>query len=123
VTLTKTVLTIDDSKSVRDMVAFALQPEGYTVVQAEDGSKGLDQLRSVSPQLVITDLNMPVMDGISFIEAARKDPKGTGVPIIMLTTETSPDMKARGKAAGATGWIDKPFDPAKLVAVAKKLLG
>ena len=122
-TLTKTVLTIDDSKSVRDMVAFALQPEGYTVVQAEDGSKGLDQLRSVSPQLVITDLNMPVMDGISFIEAARKDPKGTGVPIIMLTTETSPDMKARGKAAGATGWIDKPFDPAKLVAVAKKLLG
>lgn len=122
-TVTKTVLTIDDSKSVRDMVAFALQPEGYDVVHAEDGARGLDQLRAVAPQLVITDLNMPVMDGISFIEAARKDPKGTGVPIIMLTTETSPDMKARGKAAGATGWIDKPFDPAKLVAVAKKLLG
>lgn len=122
-TVTKTVLTIDDSKSVRDMVAFALQPEGYDVVHAEDGARGLDQLRAVAPQLVITDLNMPVMDGISFIEAARKDPRGTGVPIIMLTTETSPDMKARGKAAGATGWIDKPFDPAKLVAVAKKLLG
>jgi two-component system chemotaxis response regulator CheY len=121
--MTKTVLTIDDSKSVRDMVAFALAPEGYKVVQANDGAQGLDQLRSVAPQLVITDLNMPVMDGISFIEAARRDPKGTGVPIIMLTTETAPDMKARGKAAGATGWIDKPFDPAKLVAVAKKLLG
>jgi two-component system chemotaxis response regulator CheY len=121
--MSKTVLTIDDSKSVRDMVAFALTPEGYNVVQAADGSQGLDQLRSVGPHLVITDLNMPVMDGISFIEAARRDPKGTGVPIIMLTTEPSPDMKARGKAAGATGWIDKPFDPAKLVAVAKKLLG
>jgi two-component system chemotaxis response regulator CheY len=121
--MTRTVLTIDDSKSVRDMVAFALAPEGYTVVQANDGAQGLDQLRSVAPHLVITDLNMPVMDGISFIEAARRDPKGTGVPIIMLTTETSPDMKARGKAAGATGWIDKPFDPAKLVAVARKLLG
>jgi len=121
--MTKTVLTIDDSKSVRDMVTFTLEPEGYRVIGAEDGAQGLKQLQAEGPDLVITDLNMPVMDGLAFIEAARKDPKGSGVPIVMLTTESAPDMKARGKAAGATGWIDKPFDAPKLVAVAKKLLG
>lgn len=121
--MTKTVLTIDDSKSVRDMVAFTLEPEGYRVVGAADGSEGLSQLRAEKPDLVITDLNMPVMDGISFIESARKDPSGAGIPIVMLTTETAPDMKAKGKAAGATGWIDKPFEAPKLLAVAKKLLG
>jgi two-component system chemotaxis response regulator CheY len=121
--MSKVVLTIDDSKSVRDMVAFALEPQGYRVVGAADGSEGLARLRSDAPALVITDLNMPVMNGVEFIEAARREPGGAGVPIIMLTTETAAEMKARGKAAGATGWIEKPFDPAKLVAVAKKLLG
>lgn len=118
-----TVLTIDDSKAVRDMVAFTLEPEGYTVVTAVDGADGLAKLRAHAPALVITDLNMPNMDGIAFIEAARKEAKGTGIPIVMLTTETAPDMKARGKAAGATGWLDKPFDANKLLAVAGKLLG
>ena len=118
-----TVLTIDDSKAVRDMIRFTLEPEGYTVEEADHGQSGLDVLRRTRPRLVITDLNMPVMDGLTFITHARMDPAGAGVPIIMLTTETAPDMKARGKAAGATGWIDKPFDADKLVAVARKLLG
>lgn len=119
----KTVLTIDDSKAVRDMVMFTLEPEGYRVVTAEDGSDGLTKLRAESPDLVITDLNMPVMNGIDFISSARQEPAGTGVPIVMLTTESSAEMKEKGKAAGATGWINKPFDADKLIAVTKKLLG
>ena len=119
----KTVLTIDDSKAVRDMVSFTLTPHGYHVIEAADGQQGLDQLKAGAPSLVITDLNMPVMNGLEFIEQARRDPRGAGVPIILLTTESAPEMKARGKAAGATGWIDKPFDANKLVAVATKLLG
>lgn len=118
-----TVLTIDDSKAVRDMVRFTLEPAGYTVAEAENGQMGLDVMRNTRPKLVITDLNMPVMDGLTFITHARQDPVGAGVPIVMLTTESAPDMKAKGKAAGATGWIDKPFNADKLVAVAKKLLG
>lgn len=121
--MAKTILTIDDSKAVRDMVAFALEPEGYRVVGAEDGAQGLVQLRKEHPDLVITDLNMPVMDGIEFIKNARAEADIGSVPIVMLTTETAPDMKAKGKEAGATGWIDKPFDAAKLCLVARKLLG
>lgn len=121
--MSKTILTIDDSKAVRDMVACTLGPEGYAVIGAEDGAAGLAKLKSHRPQLVITDLNMPTMNGIEFIKAARSDPSGQGVPIVMLTTETAPEMKAQGKAAGATGWIDKPFDAARLVAMGGKLLG
>lgn len=119
----KTVLTVDDSKAVRDMIMFTLEPEGYQVVGAENGQDGLDKLRAAKPALVITDLNMPVMNGLDFITHARTDPAGAGVPIVMLTTESSPDMKAKGKAAGATGWINKPFDADKLIAVTRKLLG
>lgn len=121
--MTKTVLSIDDSKSIRDMIGFTLEPEGYRVVGAENGQEGIDALRSVGPDLVITDLNMPVMNGIEFIRLARSDPKGCGIPIIMLSTESAPEMKQQGKDAGATGWINKPFDADKLIAVAKKLLG
>lgn len=121
--MTKTILSIDDSKSIRDMVAFTLEPEGYRVVSAENGQDGLEKLRIEKPALVITDLNMPVMDGLTFIEKARADPAGAGVPIVMLTTESAPQIREKGKAAGATGWINKPFDADKLVAVAKKLLG
>ncbi|MCT4557600.1 MAG: response regulator [Pelagimonas sp.] len=119
----KTILTIDDSKAVRDMVMFTLEPEGFEVVGAENGQDGLEKLREKRPDFVITDLNMPVMNGLNFIIQARADPSGTGIPIVMLTTETAPDMKARGKEAGATGWINKPFDADKLIAVTRKLLG
>lgn len=121
--MSKTVLTVDDSKAVRDMVSFTLEPEGYCVVGAENGADGLDKLRKTRPDLVITDLNMPVMDGLDFITQARADAAGSGVPIVMLTTESAPEMRAKGKAAGATGWINKPFDAEKLIAVTKKLLG
>lgn len=119
----KTILTIDDSKAVREMVVFTLEPEGYEVVEAENGAEGLERLRAARPALVITDLNMPIMNGLEFIERARIDALGSGIPIVMLTTESAPDMKAKGKAAGATGWINKPFDADRLIAVTKKLLG
>lgn len=121
--MAKTVLIIDDSKAIRDMVAFTLEPHGYRMVGAADGSEGLTKLRAENPALVITDLNMPVMNGIEFIRNARQDTAGAGVPIVMLTTETKPELKAEGKAAGATGWINKPFDADMLLSVAKKLAG
>lgn len=121
--MTKTVLTIDDSRAIRDMVGATLRGVGYRVIEAENGAVGLDQLRSDAVNLVIVDLNMPVMNGLDFIRNARKDPKGAGVPIVMLTTESKPETKAEGKAAGATGWLNKPFDADMLVAVARKLLG
>jgi two-component system chemotaxis response regulator CheY len=121
--MSKTVLSIDDSKAVLDMVRFTLEPEGYRVVTASNGQEGLDVLRSARPNMVITDLNMPVMDGITFIAKARAEAAGTGVPIVLLTTETAPEMKEKGKAAGATGWMNKPFDADKLIAITKKLLG
>lgn len=83
---------------------------------------GLEKLRAENPALVITDLNMPVMNGFDFITGARADPAGAGVPIVMLTTESAPEMKEKGKAAGATGWINKPFDAYQLIAVTKKLV-
>lgn len=121
--MSRTILTVDDSKAVRDMIALTLEPEGFRVVQAGDGREGLTKLKGEKPSLVITDLNMPVMNGFDFIRAARKEPTGAGVPIVMLTTESKPEAKAEGKAAGATGWINKPFDAPKLLGVVKKLLG
>ena len=121
--MTRTVLTVDDSKSIRDMVAFTLEAAGYRVIGAENGAEGLKQLQGAAIDLIITDLNMPVMNGFDFIRAARRTPRGAGVPILMLTTESDPSKKSEGKDAGATGWINKPFDAEKLVAVAKKLVG
>ncbi len=121
--MTKTVLSVDDSKSIRDMIEFTLQPHGYRVIGACDGAEGLARFQSERVNLVITDLNMPRMNGIEFITALRRSPLGAGVPIIMLTTETKPELKDAGRAAGATGWINKPFDGTMLVAVARKLAG
>ncbi|PLL10872.1 two-component system response regulator [Tabrizicola sp. TH137] len=121
--MTRTILAVDDSKSIRDMVTFTLQPLGYRIVPACDGRDGLDRFRREPVALVITDLNMPVMNGIEMIRHLRADPRGAGIPILMLTTETSPEMKAQGKAAGATGWLSKPFDADMLVAVTRKLAG
>lgn len=121
--MTRTVLTIDDSKAIRDMVAFTLGSQGYDVIGAENGAVGLEKYRSQRLALVITDLNMPVMNGLDFIRNARREAVNAGVPIVMLSTENKPELKAEGKAAGATGWIDKPFDAELLVAVARKLAG
>jgi two-component system chemotaxis response regulator CheY len=121
--MTKTVLSVDDSASIRDMVAFALKPRGYAVDTAADGAKGLERMKKGHVDLVITDLNMPVMDGIEMIRAIRADRRFDGVPIVMLTTEAQKSKMMEGKAAGATGWIVKPFDEQKLASVVTKLIG
>jgi len=117
------ILTVDDSASMRQMVAFTLKGAGYDVVEAEDGQKALNAAKGKKFDLVITDVNMPVMDGITFIRHLRTEANYKFTPILMLTTESSSDKKAEGKSAGATGWIVKPFNPDQLLAVVKKVLG
>lgn len=110
-----TVLTVDDSRTMRDMLKHSLIAAGFRVLQAEDGIDGLEVLKSEMPDVIVTDINMPRLDGFGFIEALRRDMDRRATPILVLTTEADPDKKSRAKAAGATGWIVKPFDPAKLV--------
>jgi two-component system chemotaxis response regulator CheY len=119
----KTILAVDDSPSIRQMVSFTLSSAGYSVVEAVDGEDGLAKAASCKAHLVLTDQNMPKADGLTLIRRLRALPEYQAVPILVLTTESSDDMKAKGKAAGATGWIVKPFDPAKLLTVVKKVLG
>jgi len=118
--MSKCIMTVDDSASVRQMVAFTLKDADYTVLEACDGK---DALGKLTPQvgMIITDLNMPNMDGIELIENVRKKPGHKFMPIVMLTTESQADKKSRGKAAGATGWIVKPFKPEQLLAVTRKV--
>ena len=117
----KRVLVVDDSVSIRQMVEMTLKSADFDVTLAEDGRHALDMCQGESFDYVLTDQNMPRMDGLSLIKALRSKPNFTRVPIIMLTTEAGDDMKAQGKAAGATGWMVKPFDPNKLVTVLNKL--
>ena len=111
----KTVLTVDDSRTMRDMLNLALTEAGYKVVQAVDGLDGLEVLQGSNPDVIVTDINMPRMDGFGFIEGVRKDSKYRATPILVLTTESDAAKKARAREAGATGWIIKPFNPVKLV--------
>ena len=111
----KTLLTVDDSRTMRDMLNLALTEAGYNVVQAVDGVDGLEVLQGSDPDVIVTDINMPRMDGFGFIEGVRKDSKYRAIPILVLTTESDVAKKARARQAGATGWIIKPFNPAKLV--------
>jgi two-component system chemotaxis response regulator CheY len=119
----KVIMTVDDSASVRQMVSFTLQKAGYEVITAIDGQDALSKLSGASINLVITDLNMPNLDGIGLIRQLRADARYKFTPIVMLTTESQMEKKQAGKAAGATGWIVKPFQPEQLVAVVKKVLG
>lgn len=121
--MTKTILTVDDSGSLRQMLAFSLKAAGYGVIEAVDGQDGLDKAKRQQVDLVLTDQNMPGMDGISLIKALRGLANYQSVPILMLTTESGDDIKAQGRAAGASGWLVKPFDPARLTEVVKKLIG
>lgn len=109
------ILAIDDSRTMRNLLRATLSEAGYDVDVAEDGEDGLQHMTSFDPDVVITDINMPVMDGFGFIEAARNRECDRVVPILVLTTESAPELKARARAAGATGWIVKPFDEEKLV--------
>ena len=113
--MTKTVLTVDDSRTMRDMLHLALSEAGYRVVQAVDGIDGLEVLEGERPDVIVTDINMPRMDGFGFIEGVRRDSRHRAIPILVLTTESDGAKKARAREAGATGWIVKPFNPAKLV--------
>jgi len=120
--MAKVILTVDDSASVRQMVKFTLADAGYTVIEAVDGEDALSKLTN-PVNLVITDLNMPNLDGIGLIRQVRANPACKGIPIIMLTTESQETRKLEGKAAGATGWIVKPFATQQLLAVVKRVLG
>jgi len=119
----KNIMTVDDSSSVRQMVAFILKGAGYEVVEAQDGRDALAKADGAGLHMVLTDLNMPNMDGIELIKNLRAKQAFKFIPIIMLTTESQASKKQAGRSAGATGWIVKPFKPDQLLAVIKKVLG
>ena len=128
--MSKTVLTVDDSRTIRDMLRMTLSAAGYSVIQAEDGQQGLDMLAHSKPDVIITDINMPRLDGYGLIAGVRaqgalravpSNGKMRAVPILVLSTESDIEKKQRARAAGATGWIVKPFDPAKLVDAVRRV--
>ena len=121
--MSKTILTADDSASMRQMVTFTLRQAGFEVLEGVDGKDALGKLTGATVQMVITDLNMPNMDGIELIRQVRALPAYKYIPIIMLTTESDDAKKMAGRAAGASGWITKPFKVEQLVAVTRKFLG
>ena len=121
--MTKSILSVDDSASMRQMVKLTLSSAGYEVMEAADGSEALALARGRALNMVVTDLNMPVIDGLALIRELRKLPAYKGVPIVFLTTETEEDKKRLAKDAGATGWISKPFQQDQLLAVVRKVLG
>ncbi|AKR58378.1 Chemotaxis regulator - transmits chemoreceptor signals to flagelllar motor components CheY [Devosia sp. H5989] len=121
--MSKTILTIDDSASIRQMVAMTLSAAGLNVIEAANGAEGYDKAIAQHVDAVITDLNMPVLNGIEFIRKYRQHPASKGVPIVLLTTESDDDLKRQAKEAGATGWIVKPFKQDQLLAVIKKVTG
>lgn len=121
--MNKTIMTVDDSESIRQMVGFTLKGAGYEVVEAVDGKDAMGKLSNEEVNMVITDLNMPNVDGIELIRWLRNQESCKFIPIVMLTTESQDGKKSEGREAGATGWIVKPFKPDQLLAVVKKVLG
>lgn len=120
--MSKTILTVDDSPSIRQMVSFTLKQAGFQVVEAEDGMQGLANAQKQPVDLVLTDLNMPNMNGLELIAKLRELPAFKFTPILMLTTESDDQKKMAGKQAGATGWIVKPFNPEQLLKVIERVL-
>lgn len=118
----QSVLAVDDSASIRSLVTYVLEQAGYDVVVAEDGQEALEYAQNNTVDLVLTDINMPRLDGIGLIKCLRRLPHYRFVPLLVLTTESGTDKKMEGKAAGATGWIVKPFDPGQLVGTIQKVL-
>ena len=118
----RTVLTVDDSPTIRRMLECTLVEAGYEVVQACDGEDGLTLLEGEAPDVIITDINMPRLDGFGFIERVREQARFRRTPILVLTTESDPDRRDRARRAGATGWIVKPFDPTKLVDAIRRVM-
>jgi two-component system, chemotaxis family, chemotaxis protein CheY len=118
----KTIMTVDDSATLRQMVTFVLRGGGYEVIEAADGLDALSKLNGQDLDLFLSDINMPKMDGIELTRKLRAMPQYKFVPIVLLTTESHPEKKQEGKAAGATAWIVKPFNPDQLLAVVKKVV-
>lgn len=116
-----TVLIVDDSRTMRDMLTMALAEADFTVVQACDGRHGLEMLATVEPDVILTDINMPNLDGFGFIEEVRQQDRHQTTPILVLTTESEADKKDRARLAGATGWIIKPFEPDRLVEAVRRV--
>ena len=121
--MSRTILAVDDSASIRLMLSFTLKENGYRVIEAQDGMDGLAKLKDEAVDMVITDLNMPNLDGIGLIRGIRANPASRFTPVIMLTTESQDARKHEARAAGATGWITKPFRPEQLLAVVRKVIG
>ena len=121
--MSASILTVDDSASLRMAIRIALTGAGYAVTEAGDGLEGLAKAAETRFDLIVTDLNMPNMDGLTMIRELRKQPDQAGVPILFLTTESDGDIKAQAREAGATGWLVKPFEPEQLIKTARKVLG
>lgn len=121
--MTASILIVDDSPSLRMAIRLALTGAGYRVTEAGDGEEGLARASSDRFDMILTDLNMPRMNGLEMIQEIRKSPMQSGVPIVFLTTESDDAMKQQAKAAGATGWLVKPFVPEQLIKIVKKVLG
>ena len=117
------ILAVDDSRTMRDMVRLALAAAGMTVTTADDGVHGLEVLEGMEPDAIISDINMPRLDGFGFIRAVRDIDHLRAVPILVLTTESAPELRERAREAGATGWIVKPFDPLKLIKTVQMVAG
>ncbi|KPQ28480.1 MAG: two-component system, chemotaxis family, response regulator CheY [Marinobacter excellens HL-55] len=120
--MTKTVMVVDDSASLRQVVVMALKSAGYETIEAENGKKALEVLKAKRANLIISDVNMPVMDGLTFLKEVKKLPDYKFTPVIMLTTESSENRKSEGKASGAKAWVVKPFQPQQMLDAVKKLL-
>jgi len=120
--MAKTILAVDDSASIRGMVSFTLKRAGYDVVEAVDGVDGLEKAQRHQVSLILTDVNMPRMDGLALVKSLRGLPRYKTAPILVLTTESGDAAKARGRAAGATGWLVKPFDPDRLLEVVARVM-
>jgi len=118
----KKILAVDDSRTMRDMLYYALSDAGFSVEVADDGQDGLEKLHEVQPNVIITDINMPRLDGFGFIEQVRKDTVHRTIPILVLTTESAASLKERARSAGATGWIVKPFDQTKLISAIERVV-
>lgn len=119
----KSILIVDDAASMRGLVSMSLRKAGYEVQEAGDGQAALQKLKTFRPHLIVTDLNMPRMNGIELIKEVKKDPKFKFVPMVMLTTESEESKKKEGQMAGAKAWVVKPFKPDVLIKVVKKIIG
>lgn len=120
--MAKTIMIVDDSVSLRQVISIALKGAGYDVIEGEDGQDGLNKLSGAKVNLIISDVNMPNMDGLTMVKKIKDDPKHKFTPIIMLTTESGGDMKERGKAAGVKAWMVKPFKPDQMLDAVSKLI-